>query len=42
MKERIIEKKEEELKQYAQQISELVHSYVPPNPEKMQQAFSAG
>ncbi len=42
MKERIIEKKTEELKQYAQQISELVHSYVPPNPQKMQQAFQQG
>jgi hypothetical protein len=42
MKEHIIEKKTEELKQYAQQISELVHSYVPPNPQKMQQAFQQG
>ena len=42
MKERIIEKKEGELKDYAQQISALVHSYVPPNPQKMQQAFQQG
>jgi len=42
MKEHIIEKKEGELKEYAQQISDLVHSYVPPNPEKMQQAFQQG
>ena len=42
MKERIIEKKTEELKQYAQQISNLVHSYVPPDPGKMQQAFQQG
>ena len=42
MKQHIIEKKTEELKQYAQQISELVHTYVPPNPQKMQQAFQQG
>jgi hypothetical protein len=42
MKEHIIEKKEGELKEYAEQISELVHSYVPPNPQKMQQAFQQG
>jgi hypothetical protein len=42
LKEHIIEKKEGELKEYAQQISELVHSYVPPNPQKMQQAFQQG
>ena len=42
MKQHIIEKKTEELKDYAQQISGLVHSYVPPNPQKMQQAFQQG
>ncbi len=42
MKEHIIEKKTAELKEYAQQISALVHSYVPPNPQKMQQAFQQG
>ena len=42
LKEHIIEKKEGELKEYAEQISELVHSYVPPNPQKMQQAFQQG
>ena len=42
MKEKIIEKKTGELKEYAQQISALVHSYVPPNPEKMKQAFQQG
>jgi hypothetical protein len=42
MKEHIIEKKEGELKEYAQQISALVHSYVPPNPQKMQQAIQQG
>lgn len=42
MKQRVIEKKTGELKEYAQQISALVHSYVPPNPEKMKQAFQQG
>jgi hypothetical protein len=42
LKEHVIEKKTEELKEYAQQISALVHSYVPPNPQKMQQAFQQG
>ena len=42
MKERIIEKKTEELKAYAQQISAMVHGYVPPNRQKMQQAFQQG
>ena len=42
MKQHIIEKKTAELKDYAQQISALVHSYVPPNPQKMQQAFQQG
>jgi len=42
MKQRVIEKKKGELKEYAEQISELVHSYVPPNPQKMQQALQQG
>jgi hypothetical protein len=42
LKQHVIEKKTEELKEYAQQISALVHSYVPPNPQKMQQAFQQG
>jgi hypothetical protein len=42
MKQRIIEKKTGELKEYAQQIAALVQSYLPPNPEKMQQAFQQG
>ena len=42
LKEHVIEKKTAELKEYAQQISALVHSYVPPNPQKIQQAFQQG
>jgi hypothetical protein len=42
LKKRVIEKKTEELKRYAQQIAGLVQSYVPPNPERMQQAFWQG
>src|SRR5215470_13140157 len=42
VKQHMIEKKTGELKDYAQQIAALVHSYVPPNPQKMQQAFQQG
>jgi hypothetical protein len=42
LKQRVIEKKKGELEDYAQQISALVHSYVPPDPQKMQQAFQQG
>jgi len=42
MKQHVIEKKKGELKDYAQQIAELVRSYVPPNPDKMKQAFQQG
>jgi len=42
LKKHVIEKKTGELKEYAQQIAELVRTYVPPNPEKMKQAFEQG
>ncbi|HEY6292639.1 MAG TPA: hypothetical protein VI455_13910, partial [Terriglobia bacterium] len=42
LKKRIVEKKVDELKDYAQQIAALVQSYVPPDPAKMQQAFQQG
>ncbi len=41
LKERVIEKKTDELKDYMQQIQSLLSLYVPPNPQKMQQAFQA-
>jgi hypothetical protein len=42
MKQRIIEKKKEEMKDYMGQVKTLLAQYVPPNPQKMQQAFQAG
>jgi hypothetical protein len=42
MKKHVIEKKTGELKEYAQQIAELVGTYVPPNPQHLQQAFQQG
>jgi 23S rRNA pseudoU1915 N3-methylase RlmH len=41
-KEKIVENKKEEFKEYAQSLVALVHSYVPPDPEKLQAAFKAG
>jgi hypothetical protein len=42
MKKHVVEKKTGELKDYAQQIAQLVGTYVPPNPQQMQQAFQQG
>ena len=42
VKERIIENKKEEFKEYAQKLGALAHSYAPPDPEKLQQAFKSG
>lgn len=42
MKQRIIEKKKEEMKDYMGQVKTLLAQYVPPNPQKMQQALEAG
>jgi hypothetical protein len=42
MKQRIIEKKTTEMKDYMGQVQTLLALYVPPNPQKMQQAFGAG
>jgi hypothetical protein len=42
MKERIIEKKKEEMKDYMGQVKTLLAQYVPPNPQKMQQALQSG
>ncbi len=42
LKEKVIENKTDEMKEYGQQIAALVHSYVPPNPQKMQEAFQQG
>ncbi len=42
MKERIIEKKKEEMKEYMQDVKSLLGMYVPPDPQRMEQAFQAG
>ena len=42
LKEEIVEKKVGELKDYMERAAALVHSYVPPDPEKIQAAQAAG
>jgi hypothetical protein len=42
MKQRIIEKKKEEMQQYMGEVKSLLGMYVPPDPQKMDQAYQAG
>jgi hypothetical protein len=42
LKQRLIEKKTEEMQQYMGQVKGLLGMYVPPDPEKMGQAYRAG
>jgi hypothetical protein len=42
IKQRIIEKKTEEMQQYMGQVKSLLSMYVPPDPQKMGQAYQAG
>jgi len=42
MKQRIVEKKKEEMKDYMQDVKGVLAMYVPPDPQKMQQAYQAG
>ena len=42
MKQKIIEKKKEEMQDYMGQVKTLLAKYVPPDPQKMTQAFQAG
>ena len=42
LKERVVEKKTDEMEQYMGQVKSLLAVYVPPNPQNMQQAFQAG
>jgi hypothetical protein len=42
MKQRLIEKKTEEMQQYMGQVKSLLGMYVPPDPEKLAQAYQAG
>jgi hypothetical protein len=39
LKERVIEKKKEEFQEYGEQIKNLIGLYLPPDPQKMQEAF---
>jgi hypothetical protein len=42
LKERIIERKKEEMQDYMPGVKALLRLYVPPNPENMEQAYQAG
>ena len=42
MKQRIIAKKKEEMKDYMGDVKALLSQYVPPEPQKMQAAYQAG
>ena len=42
LKERIIEKKEAEIKEYMGEVKQLLGMYLPPDPQKMEQAKQAG
>lgn len=42
LKQHIIEKKKEEMQDYMEQVKTLLAKYVPPDPQKMGQAFQAG
>jgi hypothetical protein len=42
VKKHVVEKKKNEYKEYAQQIAQLVQTYVPPNGEKLKAAFQQG
>ena len=42
MKQRIVEKKKTEMKDYMGDVKGLLSMYVPPDPQRMQQAFQAG
>ena len=42
LKQRMIEKKKNEMEQYMGQVKSLLAAYVPPNPAKMQQSAQAG
>jgi hypothetical protein len=42
LKEKVVEKKKGEMKDYMQDVVTLVHQYVPPDPTKLQAAAKAG
>lgn len=42
LKQRIVAKKKEEMTEYMQEAAALIHSYVPPDPNRIQQSVDAG
>ena len=42
LKEHVVEKKVDEMKDYMQSVAALIHQYVPPDPQKIQAAAAAG
>jgi hypothetical protein len=42
LKQRIIEKKKAEMKEYLDEVKGVLSQYVPPDPQRMQQAYGAG
>jgi hypothetical protein len=42
LKKKIVENKVEDLKEYMERASSLIHHYMPPNPQQMQAVFQAG
>ena len=42
LKEKVVENKKDEMKEYMEQAAALIHSYVPPDPAKIQTAKDAG
>jgi hypothetical protein len=42
LKQRIIEKKKAEIKEYMDEVKGVLSMYVPPDPQRMQQAYAAG
>ena len=42
VRERIVEKKKEEMQEYMGEVKGLLGTYVPPDPQKMEQAYQAG
>ena len=42
MKQKIIAKKTTEMKDYTQDVKDVLNMYVPPDPQKMQAAYGAG
>ena len=42
LKEKVVENKKDEMKEYMEKAAALIHQYVPPNPQQIQAAKDAG